>query len=66
MISDLVQDESFCCMSSAPAQYTPCNLNCCRIFLLFYCVFSGHLTRPQRNFMDVFHYDGVIDYTSEV
>jgi len=24
-----------------------------------------HLTRPQRDFMDVFNYDGVIDYTSE-
>ena len=24
-----------------------------------------HLTRPQRNFMDVFNYDGEIDYTSE-
>jgi len=42
------QDESFCCMSSAPEPYTPC-----------------HLTRPQRNFMDVFNYDGVIDYKSE-
>jgi len=42
------KDESFCCMSSAPAQYTAC-----------------HLTRPQRNFMDVMDYNGIIDYTSE-
>merc|ERR1711964_601147 len=42
------KDESWCCMSSAPKQYTPC-----------------HLTRPQRNFVDVFNYDGVIDYTAE-
>lgn len=24
-----------------------------------------HITRPQRDFMDVFNYDGEIDYTSE-
>jgi len=42
------KEETFCCMSSAPVQYTPC-----------------HLTRPQRNFMDVMTYNGVIDYTSE-
>ena len=36
------QEETFCCMSSAPVQYTPC-----------------HLTRPQRNFMDVMTYNGV-------
>lgn len=42
------KDESFCCMSSAPKQYTPC-----------------HLTRPQRNFMDVMKYDGEIEYKSE-
>jgi len=42
------QDLSYCCMSSAPEQWTPC-----------------HLTRPQRNFMDVMNDDGEIDYTSE-
>ena len=36
----------------------------------FCCVSSTpdlacHMTRPQRDFMDVFHYDGVIDYTAE-
>ena len=40
--------ETFCCMSSAPSQYTAC-----------------HLTRPQRDFMDVMNFDGTIDYTAE-
>lgn len=73
-------DHSSCSLSSLGGKDGPCThlfLNGSWAFLYskdesFCCMSSApvkytpcHLTRPQRNFMDVFNKDGVFDYTSE-